>query len=283
MSSFHRRLGAFCGAFLLAFAVPAVSRAMQLKPETVLAWDTYVSATEARVERELTFPGGGFLALDFMPYAERYRARLLGGEVLVFPISTTDEGGEGIPIPDGTIHHWRGTVFLPGVNLETYLFHAKHPEVGVPEQPEVLEKRILEQRPDEIRLFIKMTRQKFIKLTYNTEHRVTFLRWGPGKASSRSVSTRIAELTRAGSSEEQEKPEGRDRGFMWRLNSYWRYEEVDGGLVIEGESLLLSRDIPRGLRVLIDPLIDRSAHEMIENTLVRIRQKYSSDALTRVY
>jgi hypothetical protein len=256
---------------------------MKLKPETVLAWDAYIAATETRIERELTFQGGGFLALDFMPDAELYRGRLLGGEVLVFEINTTDEGGEGIPIPDGTIHHWRGTVFLPGVNLDTYLFHAQHPDVGVPEQPEVLEKRILERQPDDVRLFIKMTRQKFIKLTYNTEHHVTFLRWGPGRASSRSVSTKIAELAHTGSPEEREKPEGQDRGFMWRLNSYWRYEEVDGGLIIEGESLLLSRDIPRGLRALVDPLIDRSALEMIENTLVRIRQKYSSDALTRVY
>jgi hypothetical protein len=93
----------------------------------------------------------------------------------------------------------------------------------------------------------------------------------------------VKELARAGGSEEREKTEGNDRGFMWRLNSYWRYEEVDGGLVIEGESLLLSRDIPRGLRALIGPLIDRSAREMIENTLVRIRRKFSSDALTRVY
>ena len=97
----------------------------------------------------------------------------------------------------------------------------------------------------------------------------------------RSVSTKITELARADSLEEREKPEGQDRGFMWRLNSYWRYEEVNGGLVIEGESMLLSRDIPRGLRVFVDPLIDRSAHEMIENTLVRIRRRYSADELAR--
>ena len=141
MNKITRRLRALSGAVILVLVVPAVSSAMKLKPETVLAWDAYIAATETRIERELTFQGGGFLALDFMPDAELYRGRLLGGEVLVFEINTTDEGGEGIPIPDGTIHHWRGTVFLPGVNLDTYLFHAQHPDVGVPEQPEVLEKR----------------------------------------------------------------------------------------------------------------------------------------------
>lgn len=280
MGPIRTNLRALIGALLIGVTVPAVASAPKLKPETIAAWDTYVAATESRIERELA-SDYGFLALDFTSIAGEYRAQLLNGVVNVFEIKTTDDGGQGIPIPEGAIHHWRGSIFLPGVRLETYLYHAQHPSAEEPEQPEVLEKRILEQQPDDLRLFIKITRQKFIKLTYNTEHHITFRYWGPGKASSRSVSTKITELAHAGSLEEREKPEGQDRGFMWRLNSYWRYEEVNGGLVIEGESMLLSRDIPRGLRVFVDPLIDRSAHEMIENTLVRIRRRYSADELAR--
>ncbi len=40
----------------------------------------------------------------------------------------------------------------------------------------------------------------------------------------------------------REKPEGKDRGFLWRLNSYWRYQQVDGGVLVECESLTLSRE-----------------------------------------
>ena len=39
-------------------------------------------------------------------------------------------------------------------------------------------------------------------------------------------------------------PEGDDHGYMWKLNSYWRYKQVDGGVLVEIESLTLSRDLP---------------------------------------
>jgi len=35
---------------------------------------------------------------------------------------------------------------------------------------------------------------------------------------------------------------GDDRGFLWRLNAYWRYEQVAGGVIAECESITLSRD-----------------------------------------
>ena len=47
-----------------------------------------------------------------------------------------------------------------------------------------------------------------------------------GARRARSVAIRIAELDGAETPRETEKPIGRDRGFLWRLNSYWRYEET---------------------------------------------------------
>jgi hypothetical protein len=81
------------------------------------------------------------------------------------------------------------------------------------------------------------------------------------------VSTKIAELENAGTPGEREKPVGHDRGFMWRLNSYWRYEEVPGGVVIELESLTLSRDIPFLIRLIAKPIINSIARESMTRTL----------------
>jgi hypothetical protein len=268
------------GAMLISAVVPAVSAAVTLKSKTVQAWETYVAATEARIARELE-SDNCFLALDSSARSEEARKQLLQGEVLVSEVKTINEEGKGIRIPGGIIHHWRGDVFLPGVGIESYLYRAMNPCETGPSQPEVLEKRVLEQKPSELRLFIKMTRKKFVTLTYNTEHRVTFFRFGPRRASSRSEATKIAELTNAGTAEEVEKPQGQDRGFMWRLNSYWRYEEVDGGLIVEGESMLLSREIPLLLRPIIEPLIDRAAREMITNTMKETRKNHLADALAR--
>ena len=37
---------------------------------------------------------------------------------------------------------------------------------------------------------------------------------------------------------------GADRGFLWRLNSYWRYRQVGNGVQVDVLSLSLSRDVP---------------------------------------
>src|SRR5262249_43743736 len=87
------------------------------------------------------------------------------------------------------------------------------------------------------------------------------------RASSRSVATRIAEVDRAGTSAERELGPGDDHGYLWRMNSYWRYEQMDGGVMVEMESLTLSRDIPSALRFLAGPIVDRIARESIERTL----------------
>jgi hypothetical protein len=255
---------------LIAAAIPAAATAARLKPETIEAWDAYVASTEARIEQELTSTQG-FLIQDFCMQPDETHELLLKGGVVVAPMETIDGKGNGIPIPDGRIHHWRGSIFLPGVELDEYLYRALNPSENGPHQPEVIEFKILEKKPYELKLFIKMVRRNFVMLAYNTEHHVKYRKHGEGRASSRSEATKIAEIVELGKPHEREKPEGRDRGFMWRLNSYWRFEEADGGLIVEGESMLLSRDIPGILKPVVEPLIRRSAHEMIANTLEEIK------------
>ena len=266
---------------LLAVAVPVAAAAARLQPETIEAWDSYVALTEERIEKELQ-SGNGFLIQDFYAHPQEARERVLGGGVVVASMKTIDGEGNGIPIPDGRIHHWRGSIFLPGVGLDEYLYRALNPSENDPHQPEVLEYRILEKKPYELKVFIKMVRKKFVLLAYNTEHHITYRRNGDGKASGRSEATKIAELIGLGQPHEREMPVGRDRGFMWRLNSYWRFEEVEGGLIVEGESMLLSRDIPAILKPVIEPLIHRSAHDMIANTLEEIKANHAADKIVRL-
>jgi len=255
---------------LLAAAVPVAAAAARLQPETIEAWDAYIANTEDRIEREVQSESG-FLIQDFCAKPQETRRKILEGGVVVAPMETIDGEGNGIPIPDGRIHHWRGSIFLPGVGLEEYLHRALNPSEEGPHQSEVLEYRILEKKPYELKVFIKMVRRRFVLLAYNTEHHITYRRYGDGRASGRSEATKIAEIVELGKPHEREKPVGRDRGFLWRLNSYWRFEEVEGGLIVEGESMLLSRDIPGILKPVIEALIRRSAHEMIANTLEEIK------------
>ena len=268
--------------FLLAvaFMVPASVTAATLQPSTVRAWDAYVSATEARIARELT-SSRGFFITDFSPDAASTRMCVVSGQIAIGEMATADRTGNPLDVPDGVISHWRGSVFLPGVALDTLLEQLQHPSERGPHQEDVLTLRVLERQPHELRLFIRMRRTKIVTVTYDTEHRLDYRRHGRTRASSRSVATRIVELDAAGTANEREKPQGEDRGFLWRLNSYWRYEQVGGGVIVELESLTLSRSIPMGLGAIVKPIIDRIARESIDRTLENIRQTYAPAAAAR--
>jgi hypothetical protein len=138
-------------------------------------------------------------------------------------------------------------------------------------QTDVLAARVTERTPDAIKVFMKLTRTTIVTATYNTEHLVRIRRHGPGRLSSSSVSLRIAELDQAGTADEREHPPGRDRGFLWRLNSYWRYKAVEGGVIVECESVSLSRDVPALVSAIASPLIDRVARESLTRTMQSVR------------
>ena len=84
---------------------------------------------------------------------------------------------------------------------------------------------------------------------------------------SRSYSTRIAEVD-----DGQELPPGEDHGFLWRLDSYWRFEERDGGVYLECEAISLTRSVPLGLGWLINPIIQSLPRDSLVNTLRETRE-----------
>ena len=253
-------------AAVLATGNVAGLGAAELKDKTVAAWERYVEATERRIAAELE-DGERFLAQDFGPEAARARRAVLAGEVLVDGMETRNADGRKIKVPGGAIHHWRGSILVPGVTLDEFLHGIMH-EVGPEElKDDVLDSRLLASDGNRREVFLKLRRRSVVTVHYNTEHRVEYTRHVAGRASSRSVSTRIAELEDVGSPTEREKPVGRDRGFLWRLNAYWRYQEVEGGVIVECESVTLSRGIPAVVRWMVRPIINRTARSVMSETL----------------
>jgi hypothetical protein len=266
-------LFSFALALLVAGGPPDSVAAATLQPQTIEAWNTYVAATELRIGRELS-SGPGFFVHDSLGNGPQVRERVLAGQVAIGEMCTTDGKGRAITVPGGLIHHWRGSIFVPGVTLDALMTRLKNPSERGPHQEDVLALRVLARQPDQLKLFIAMTRKKIVTVTYHTEHDVSYQRHGPKRASSRSVATKIAEVVGAGTADARGRPQGEDRGFLWRLNSYWRYEQVEGGVIVELESLTLSRDVPLGFRLVVEPLIDRVARESMGRTLENLRRTY---------
>ena len=255
-----------------------VVAAAELQPQTVEAWTRYVEATEQRIAAELADPDR-FLAQDFRDDAAAARRDVFGGRVRIDKLEARDAEGERIRVPKGAIHHWLGSALIPGVTLEEVLQALIHDVAPEALQDDVIESRVLG-RPGEDRLevFLKLRRKQMVTVHYNTEHAVAYTRHRPHTASSRSVATRIAELEDAGTPREREKPVGRDRGFLWRLNSYWRYQQVAEGVIVECESVSLSRGIPRILSWMASPLINRAARDILSRTLGQMAEVLAARA-----
>ena len=255
---------------------PEQLQAEGLRSETIQAWNEYVLLTEKRIEEEL-HSGDGFLVQEFQAPTEARadREAVLSGQLLIRKMNTTTPGGKAIKVPGGMIHHWRGVVFIPGVTLDGVLAVVQNPDAEDHEQEDVLESRVLKRDGDSLRIFLKLVRSKMITVTYNTEHSVLDRRHAAGQASSRTIATKIAELASAGTPNEREKLPGRDRGFLWRLNSYWRYQGVEGGVLVEGESLTLSRSIPALISLFVRPLVEGVAKKSMNRTLASMRGRLS--------
>jgi len=250
--------------------------AAKLQEKTLTAWDVYVRLTEERIQEELN-SSTGFLAQDFqsVPKAQMERDAVLSGKILVEKMKTLNPRGRKIKVPAGTLHHWRGSVFIPDVELETVLAQVRNPAKQKDLQEDVLESKILEENDDSLRLYLKLRRSKIVTMTYNTEHLVEYQRHGEGLASSRSIATKIAELEDPGTPSEREKPEGKDHGFLWKLNSYWRYQQVEGGVLVECESLTLSRGVPVILAPFVKPITTGVARESMQRTLSSMRDRFA--------
>ncbi len=264
-------------AVLPLFAVPPSfpsASAADLSPGTMKAWRDSVDAVERRIANEIYSPKG-FLAMDFLDAtrASREREAALSGEILVVRIKTRDEEGRPIPVPGGEIHHWRGAVFIPGITLENLLARLENPSPSDSRQEDVLESAVLEKGPGRLKLYFKLQRSKIVTVRYNTEHLVQYRRHSKTRASSSSVAVKIAEIERLGDNTEREKPEGHDRGFLWRMNSYWRYEQANGGVMVECESMTLSRSVPPVVEYLARPIINRVARESMRRTLECMRSR----------
>ena len=113
---------------------------------------------------------------------------------------------------------------------------------------DVLAARVTGREHDGLSVYLRLRRSQIVTVTYDTEHRVRFLRLSPTRAMSTTTATRITELDEPGTASERALRAGEDRGFLWGLNAWWRYEAVDGGVLVECESVSLSRRPPFGVR-----------------------------------
>jgi len=260
---------------LVLHVAPVPLVGAELQNSTVAAFDRYVRATEA-----LATGDGPFLWIDGLPDVER-RAKLdivTRGGLVIEPL-TTRENGRAIDVPGGMIHHWMGVVFVPRatVNQAIALLQDYDAHEAI-YKPAIARSRTLARDGDVFRVYLRYYMKKVITVIINSEHEARFVRIGADRARIRIQSLRIAEVENPDTPTERERPVGNDGGYLWRLNTYWRFLERDGGTYVQCEGVSLTRGIPVGFGWLIGPFVTSIPRESLTFTLETTRTTLARQA-----
>jgi hypothetical protein len=243
-----------------------------LRAVTVQAFIGYVAKID--VLNAQTLRDGPFLWVDGLKGNERTEAlaKLRAGEVEMRRLSVAADGGN-VGVSGGMIHDWEGIVFIPGAKLEDVLkILEDYDHHTIYYAPDVVKSRIESRQGNQFRVFLQFRRHEVVTVVLNTEHQVAYFQDSSLRAHSRSSAIRIAQVENPRSPDEKEKPPGDDDGFLWRMETWWRMEERDGGVYVQSEAVTLTRDIPTGLGWLIEPFITKIPQETLQFTLQATRQ-----------
>jgi hypothetical protein len=258
-------------AILVFLAVPAVSRASELKQETLSAWEDYLRTANLRMQRNLRSSGirdagNPFLWIEEQPDRSR---RVRQGEILVAPV------GEAGPqkVPDGLIHDWIGAIFIANVGInEVFAVVQDFNRYKDFYKPAVIESKLLRHTGDEYEFSVLgQKRVLFEKIVLEGQFESHCSDLDATRRYCISSSTRIQEINDYGQPAEHKLPPNEGHGYIWRIYDLTKFEERDGGVYVEVEAIALSRDISASLRWLTKAVMERVSRNSMSTILERTK------------
>lgn len=236
---------------------------VELKAATLLAYTSHIAAAEAAVEAGLRrgdpFPGAG---------AERL-AQLRKGVTIVELCS----GKRPLQAPDGLIHDWVGVICIPGTTVQKTLAllqnYDNHKNIY---QPEVIGSKLIGRQGNDFQIYLRLRKKKFLTVILDTDHDVRYFPVDSTRWCCHSRTTRICEVEDAGSPAERVRPPDTGYGFLWRLHSYWQFEEGENCTYVECRAISLTRDVPSALAWIIEPIILKLPRDSLKATLEATRR-----------
>ena len=229
-------------------------------PAAVSGFDAYVGAVEARLARQHGSRDGFLVGAAASGESE---ARLRRGELIVEQLTPAGGGS-----PGAMLHHWRGTAFAAGATAADFERLMRDFD-AYPQRfsPQVVQAKVVTQQDDLLQASMRVRQKHVITVVMDTSYDINFGRLDGQHGYSVSRSTRISEIDSPGTGEERVLSDSEEHGFLWRLNTYWSYEERDGGLYMQVESVSLTRSIPVGLGWAVRPYVESVPRESLEFTL----------------
>ena len=266
MKTWISRIGLLTSLALAAFRIDAA----ELKPETVQAWDSYIESTEAGLNARL-IPGHTFLWAEEDP---KRLGKLRQGAVQVAPVN-----GTGLQAaPNGLIHDWIGAIFIPNTSLSQVIDLARdYDHYKDIYQPLVVQSKVIDRSGDLDHFSMRWVHKAlFVTAAMETEYSSRTVRVNDHECYTIYYTTRVQDIQGYGTPGERKMPLGQGSGFVWKLYSVIRYKESDGGVYVELEAVVLTRDIPGSVRFMVKPVVTKLSRNSLLVSLTQTRDAMQS-------
>src|ERR1022692_1719987 len=170
---------------------------VQLKPETLQAFEAYIREAEAAMDK--TLHGEAFLWSDGDPKrAKQVRqgkivaqlwqgkspVKVPSGLIHAWIFALPKLRKSPVKVPSGLIHDWIGAAFLPGATVARILARIQdydnHKNMY---RPEVIDSKLIARRGNDFQIYLRVLKKKIITVVLDTDHDVHYFqvdgaRWG---------------------------------------------------------------------------------------------------------
>ena len=252
---------------LLLLSSAFLSHAAALEGRTLEAWNDYMRQASSRMTARAHDAHGQFLWLDEQP---DLRSQVRNGQVRVAPV------GDDHPkrVPSGLIHHWLGAAFLPNATLDDALrVVTDYDRYAEFYKPLTVESASIgsDGRDYKFSLVI-VNKTLFSETALQADCSDTYFQLDDKRLYSVGACDDIREIENYGTAAQRGLRPDEGSGYVWRVASFSRFEQRDGGVYVEKEVVALSRDLPGGLRWFLGPIVNRLSRSSLTASLLQTRQ-----------
>ena len=256
-----------------ALGVGALQAAdLELQQDTLQAWQDYMRQATVTADQHV------HATKPFLRTAEnRDRlARVRKGEIVVWPAADNNPRR----VPSGLIHHWLAAAFIPNAHMDDVIAvlrnYSRYKDIY---KPGVLDAKLLKREGDGDRFSMLVRNGTFFTRTaLDGEYDTTYCQVDDKRWYSVSSTVSLREVENYGQPGERKLPPDRGHGYIWRAAGFSRFDERDGGVYLEDEVIILSRDVPSAIRWMAMPVIRRVARETLATSLGSTRTAAAAKA-----
>lgn len=246
------------------------SRALELQPSTLKAWDDYIRTADSNMQARLN-GRQPFLWVDEAPGRNLI---LQHGKTLAAPVA----GNGIISVPGGLIHHWIGAVFIPRASIASlravFRDYDRYKDYYKPVVAD--SKRLSRTGADDRFSMTWAHRVLFVNAAIEAQYQAGDFAIDARRGYNIATTVQVREIEGYGQRDERLLPPGQGSGYIWRMQGIARFEERDGGVYLELEAIALTRDIPGSLRWLVGPVVNHLSVNSLTTTLRQTRDAVHS-------